>query len=242
VFPFYPLLLAGLWTELRNVWTALCISWCKPARGDRCAAFIGAGMLASIALFVACSTAYGLFRFLPDLFSGYRHDFESRRPAYAWIAGHTAPGASVFAYDDPLLYLYTGRKACGMPIPPKLYFHNDDAGIDRLLHTIPQFARQYHLDYALLTTADFYRDLREHGAEHLAEAVESSGAFERLYRTGGVSIYRYAGGEVHNSRYDTTRTPAASTASRTSGDVSAASSSARLSFSRVRAFRSSSVQ
>jgi hypothetical protein len=30
VFPLYPLLLAGLWTELQNVWQALWISWKKP--------------------------------------------------------------------------------------------------------------------------------------------------------------------------------------------------------------------
>ena len=154
VFPLYPLLLAGLWTEVKNMWSVLLLSWRKATVADRGAVFVGAGMLASLALFITISTGYGLFQFLPDLFNGYRADFETRKPAYQWIAANAPAAAAVFAYDDPLLYLYTGRKACGMPIPTKFFYHNDDAGIDRLLHTIPDFARQYGLDYALLTHAD----------------------------------------------------------------------------------------
>ncbi len=77
-----------------------------------------------------------------------------------------------------MLYLYSGRKSCNLPIPPKLYYHNDDAGIDKLLHSIPDFARENQLSYVLLTPSDFYRDLHEPGAKHLAEAVETK---QRVY-------------------------------------------------------------
>jgi hypothetical protein len=191
VFPLYPLLLAGLWTELANVWQALCAAWKKPAVADRAVAFAGAGMLGAFALFVAFNSGFGLFYFLPDLFASYRAAFESRRPAYQWIAQSAPPEANVFAYDDPLIYLYTGRKSCNLPIPPKLYYHNDDAGIDKLLHSIPDFARQYQLSYLLLTPSDFYRDLHQPGARHLAEAVEHSTSFQPSFRTPGVAIYRF---------------------------------------------------
>lgn len=191
VFPLYPLLLAGLWTELANVLQALRAAWRKRAAGERVIALAGAGALAAFAIFVGFTTVSGLFRFLPDIFSSYREALEQRKPAYSWIARHAPAGANVFAYDDPLVYLYAGRKACGLPIPPKLYYHNDDAGIDRLLHSIPDFSREYRLSYILLTPADFYRDLHEHGARHLAEAVQKSNAFEPEFEAPPVAIYRY---------------------------------------------------
>jgi len=85
-----------------------------------------------------------------------------------------------------------------MPIPTKFSYHGDDAGLDRLLHTIPDFARQYRLDYVLLTPNDFYRDLGENGARHLREAVRSSGAFTPSYQADLASIYRYTG--IDNSQ------------------------------------------
>ena len=193
VFPLYPLLLAGLWTELANVYQALRASWGKPALADRTAALAGAGVLASFALFIAFTSTYGLFRFLPDLFASYRADFAARRPAYEWIARNAPPEANVFAYDDPLLYLYAGRKSCNLPIPPKLYYHDDQAGIDKLLFALPDFAREYELGYVLIARDDFYRDLHDHGASCLKQAVESNKAFEQLYRTSDVAVYRFNG-------------------------------------------------
>jgi hypothetical protein len=193
VFPLYPLLLAGLWTELANVYQALRASWRKPAIADRTAALAGVGVLAAFALFIAFTTTYGLFRFLPDLFASYRTDFAARRPAYQWIARNAPPEANVFAYDDPLLYLYAGRKSCNLPIPPKLYYHDDQAGIDKLLFSLPDFAREYELGYVVIARDDFYRDLHERGARCLRQAVESNRAFEQLYKTSGVAVYRFNG-------------------------------------------------
>jgi len=191
VFPLYPLLLAGLWTELANVFVALKASWKKPAIADRSAAVVGTGLLGALAAFIACTTVFGLFWFLPELFNSYRTALEQKRPAYDWVARNTPQRANVFAYDDPVLYLYTGRKSCNMPIPTKLYYHNDDAGIDKLLHTIPDFSRQYNLGYVLLAHDDFYRDLHENGARHLSEAVESSRFFQKTFEMPSLSIYRF---------------------------------------------------
>jgi hypothetical protein len=99
----------------------------------------------------------------------------------------------VFAYDDPLLYLYTGRKSCSLPVPPKLQYHQDEAGIDQLLASIPAFAREYQLSYLLLANDDFYRDLHERGARVLDNAVESNSAFQKLYNSPTAAIYRFSG-------------------------------------------------
>ena len=138
-------LAAGLWTELANVCRTLRTAWNKATLADRRAAVAGAGLIAAFALFVVFTTAFGLFRFLPNLFESYRADLEARQPAYQWIAQNAPPQARIYAYDDPLLFLYTGRKSCSLPIPPKLYYHNDQAGIDKMLDSIPDFAREYDL-------------------------------------------------------------------------------------------------
>ena len=190
VFPLYPLLLAGLWTELENVFQALRLSWRKRAFADRTAALIGAGALASLALFIGFTTSYGLFRFLPDLFANYRADFAARQPAYEWIARNAPADANVFAYDDPLLYLYAGRKSCNLPIPPKLYYHDDQAGIDKLLSALPDFATEHRLGYVVLSRDDFYRDLHERGEKCLRQAVEGNSSFQQVYHTSKVAIYR----------------------------------------------------
>ena len=186
VFPLYPLLLAGLWTELANVWQALRVAWKKPAAGERVVAFAGAAALASLALFVAFTTFNGLFYFLPDLFASYRTALRARQPAYQWIEKNAPAGANVFAYDDPMLYLYTGHKSCNLPIPPKLFYHGDDAGIDKLLHSMPDFARQQQLSYVLLTPSDFYRDLHAPGARASGgSSARTADAFQQVFKSPG---------------------------------------------------------
>src|SRR5581483_7789502 len=192
VFPLYPLLLAGLWTELKNVWQALVISWRRPAWADRTAALAGASLLSAFALFLCFTNGFGLFRFLPGLFDAYRSDLESRRTAYQWIAKNTQPNANVYAYDDPVLYLYTGRKACGLPVPPTLHYRDDSAGIERLLSSVPDFARQQHLSYVMITPGDFYRDEHQRGAELVKKAVQSSNMLQASFDSPGAKIYHIA--------------------------------------------------
>jgi len=189
VFPLFPLLLMGLATEVGHIVGALRINWAKPAFADRCAA-AGLGVLfTSIAVFGVFCTVYGVTYFLPDLFRSYRADFEARRPAYEWIAQHAPAAANVYAYEDPLVFLYTGRKACSLPIPPKFYYHRDDAGVEKLMASMADFARGYRLNYLLLTPEDYNRDLHAMGTKGLTEAMQSS-AFQKLYASGSVAVYK----------------------------------------------------
>lgn len=198
VFPLYPLLAAGLWTELENVCRALRISWRKPAAGDRAAALVGAGAVAAFALFIAFTTIFGLFHFLPGLFDNYRVDLASHQPAYDWIRRNTPADAAIFAYDDPLVYLYTGRRSLGIPIPPKLQYHEDDAGLDRLVDSIPQFAGEHGLSYALVTRDDFYRDLHERGEDRERAAM---GKERPVFSSSGADVYELSNvGSVASAR------------------------------------------
>ena len=88
-----------------------------------------------------------------------------------------------------MLYLYTGRKACSLPIPPKFYYHRDDEGIEKLMASMADFARDYRLDYLLLTPDDYYRDLHAGGTRGLEQAMQS-GAFQKLYGSSRAAVYK----------------------------------------------------
>jgi hypothetical protein len=189
VFPLYPLLVMGLATEVRNVCRMLRLNWAKPAFADRFAAAGFGALLAGIAAFAIFCTVFGLSYVVPDVFASYRADFEARQPAYEWIAHNAPPDANVYAYQDPLVFLYTGHRACRLPIPPKFLYHNDDHAIDRLMGSMASFAHGHQLDYLLLTPDDYYRDLDARGTRGLTQAMQSS-AFRQLYASGNVAVYR----------------------------------------------------
>jgi hypothetical protein len=192
VFPLYPLLLMGLATEVRNICGALRLAWAKPAFADRFAAAGFSALLAGVAAFGIFCTVFGLARFVPDLFASYRADFEARRSAYEWINRNVPRDANVYAYQDPVMFLYTGHEACRLPIPPKFLYHGDDSGIDKLMGSMADFARGHQLEYLLLTPDDYYRDLNAKGTHGLTEAMQSD-AFQKLYTSRQVAIYKLNG-------------------------------------------------
>lgn len=189
VFPLYPLLLMGLATEVRHVCGVLRLTWTKPAFVDRLAAAGFAVVLASLAAFAAFCTVFGLSHFIPDLFASYRTDFSAREQAYEWIDRNVPRDANLYAYQDPVLFLYTGHKSCRLPIPPKFLYHNDDSGIDNLMGSMADFARRNQLEYLLLTPDDYYRDLNAKGTHGLTQAMRSD-SFQRLFVSQQVAIYK----------------------------------------------------
>jgi hypothetical protein len=189
VFPLLPLLLMGLTTEVYNVCGALRLTWAKPSFADRFAAAGIGGLFAAGAAFAVFCIVFGLTRFIPDLFASYRADFTARRQAYVWIDRNVPRDANLYAYQDPVLFLYTGHPACRIPIPPKFLYHGDDAGIDKLMGSLADFARDHRLTYLLLTPDDYHRDLNAKGTHGLTEAIQSS-AFERLYASTGATVYK----------------------------------------------------
>lgn len=189
VFPLYPLLLAGLATEVRNLGGALRTAWAKHATPDRVAVAGFGALLASLAAFAVFCTVFGLMHVIPDLFATYRADFEARTQAYRWIGRNVPAGANFYAYEDPVMFLYTGHKASRLPIPPKFLYHADDGAIEKLMASLADFARNHDLDYLLLTPDDYHRDLNAKGTEGLAEAMGSS-EFARLFASDRVAVYK----------------------------------------------------
>jgi len=159
LLPIFPLVLMGIWTEVRNFCSVVRASWHKPALAERIGAVVAGMAVAVMAAFVVVSYVLGTAGFLPKLHAACRDQRIDHAPVYDWIRSHTAPAASVYAYDDALLYLYTGRHALGLPLPA-IRFYQGDAGTQaqQFALAVPQNAREHHLDYLVATEEDFYRE------------------------------------------------------------------------------------
>ena len=185
--PVYPLILMGFWTEAKNLAVALRTTWNRRKVADRAVTVAAAAALAGLAGFGAATYAIGDAVFLPKLFTACQKDLQTRLPAYDWIRGHTAPDSTFYAYDDPALYLYTGRRALGLPMPPgRVYEGNAEREADAFIRAVPRQAREHSLDYLLVTTSDFYR---EHRAGLLWEIARRDPGLRLEYAAAEVRVY-----------------------------------------------------
>ncbi|HLJ46085.1 MAG TPA: hypothetical protein VKU01_08765 [Bryobacteraceae bacterium] len=189
MFPLYPILAAGFWTELKNVLVALKAAMRKGG-ADRAVAYGFGTLLAALMLVIIGSYAAGDIITLPKLFTKCQNDLNSRRAAYQWLAANSPAQASVYAYDDPLVYLYAGRRACGNPLPPRFYYHNDPQDLKQNALSVSELAQRHRLDYVLLTPDEFYRDIRGPDTAALLEAAAHDPKLVRAYDNPRATIYR----------------------------------------------------
>lgn len=193
LMPLFPLFAAGLWTELQNFGGALRQAWGTRKTGERVVAGALTAVLACFAGLIVATYSTGDFLFIPQLAERCRTDLRANGPAYAWLARNTPADATVYAYQDPLTYLYTGRHAAWLPVPPKYYYREGSAPAEQFVSTAPALAREEKLEYMLLTPSDYYLDpyavtLRE--ACH--RSIASDGEFREAFDSGGVKVFRRA--------------------------------------------------
>lgn len=186
VFPLYPLLLAGIWTELKNVVAALQRAWQKNLAAERAVAVLAGAVLAALAIFVVFTNVRGYFVFLPAVLSGHRAELQASKPAYTWISEHTPKNSNVFAFHDSVLFLYAGRRSCQLPIPPRLIYHHDDAGLSALLDGLAGFAHDQRLNYLLITDGD-YLTLQD---PSFSDRVKLNSAFQPVARFPFTTVYQ----------------------------------------------------
>lgn len=190
IVPLAPLLLAGFTEEILHVWKLLRASFAKARTLDRGVALTAAVVVAAF-LGVALHQAwYGFAEFLPSML-GQRRDFlVQMRPAYDWIKIELPRGARLLAYNDPLVYLYTGRKALSARLPPRIMYQDSEKEIERFVACIPELMREYGLQYALLTPSDFRLEAGAPARAALRKLVAADPAFHLVYHDGYASIYR----------------------------------------------------
>jgi hypothetical protein len=188
--PVFPLLVAGLWTELLRLASKLRESWRRHALAERATAAAVSLALAALAFAVIAGAALGLFSALPRFLAEQRENLVAQRTAYHWIAAHTPPNAAFLAYQDPLLYLYTGRKSCRLVFPSALAYQPDPHALRRFFASAASVSHSQGLSYALLTPLDLFAELPGDKQREACEGLRANPGFELLHVSGDVTIWR----------------------------------------------------
>ncbi len=155
ITPLAPLLFAGFAEEGGRLVRQLRAAWEGQAVANRAAAAAIAAALLAGGAWWARQTWYGVGTFLPAAFEERQWALQGNLPAYEWVRQNTAPAARFFAYDDAVFYLYTGRHACSLAIPPDLVYRKDEEGVIRFVGTMPRYAGPFGIEYVLFTATDF---------------------------------------------------------------------------------------
>lgn len=187
---FLPLFFGGLWVECRHI-TNLAIAhirasspWDKRAT----AGALVAGLAALTAL-VAVNYAYAIPSQLAGLATEHARLLAEERGAFNWIRGHTDPSAKIIAYEDGLLYLYTGRRSVIPIMAHTQEFYLDDRSFSEndAAHLV-DMARYIKASYWLVTRDDF--DLTDNTDEAILQESQ------RSWLKGSPVVYRDAEGTV----------------------------------------------
>ncbi len=181
LLPLFPLLLAGLATELSNLAGVVRRAWPRGTSNRILSSAIAAG-LAGIVCLGAVSNFRAVFRDIPGIISQHRTVLASNCAAFAWIAQH-APAGNFYAYDDPAFYLYTGRHAVSLPVAPRPFYREDREAVLRPFRAMPVFAREQHIGYFLFTAADFHRDLPDAERAEVRRILANDPDLTPLYRS-----------------------------------------------------------
>ncbi|HUJ22290.1 MAG TPA: hypothetical protein VLX58_12240 [Bryobacteraceae bacterium] len=188
MLPVFPLLLAGLTTELKHIAAAVRKSWPRGVANRILSAGLAAGFAGLVWLGLVLDFG-AISREFPHIIDQHRAVLANHRAVFSWIALHT-PDRAFYAYDDAVLCLYTGRHAASLPVAPLPFYREDREAILRPFRQMPAFAREQRLDYLLLTAADFHRDLPEPMRGEVRRILERDPAFEPVYRSNLAVVYR----------------------------------------------------
>ena len=157
LLPLWPAIAVGLFSELSHLYDLCRINW---QRTDLPSRTVAAGMFAAgtaICVAIPYGNLPGLLRDLPSILTDYQHISEDRKSGYAFLREHTPSNAQVLTYDDPLMYLYTGRTGYAMPILHWVSYVSNSRRNLAYFKTASDFMIEHNLDYALVTSGDFRR-------------------------------------------------------------------------------------
>lgn len=201
VLPLVPLAFAGLLTEMEHFVGMVRSSLHHKDVSQRVAAAV---MACAVVLILGGSFALQAYVggvFLQETAQQHRARNADHRAAYSWIRANLPPDAAVIAYNDPVLYLYTGRASISRPLPPSLWYTEDHARAVELYRELPTYARIHGADYVYYTTADLRRDMGDSDTTAIENAIRSSAGLTRIYQSGIGTIYR----SVEKSEVDARR-------------------------------------
>jgi hypothetical protein len=190
VFPVFPLLLAGLAAEAGHLTGMLRQAVGHPDFGQRVTGGATSVLVAAVAALCAAFQAGSVFVYYPEVMRDRQRRAAESRAACDWIRARVPRCARLLAYNDPTVYLYAGRPACSLTLPPAYWYHGDHQGIRRAFTRVDEFAREHRLDYALITASDGHRDMEVTDRVAALRILSRHPALERVERFGDAAVYR----------------------------------------------------
>lgn len=190
VLPLYPLLLAGLITEIEHIWAMLRAGLRHKDFSQRAVAAVmtaGVAIIFASALAVQC---YVTFVYLHESAEQKAAKLADQRVAYAWMKENLPRDANVLSYDDPLLYLYTGHRGNYLPLLPKWWYAEDQTSPIDAYKNVADYCRSRHLEYFYFTTEDLERELGEEGRARIAASVRANPRLTKVYEYGIGTVYK----------------------------------------------------
>jgi hypothetical protein len=157
ILPLFPLIAAGLVTELDFLFTALRKGFRNQDAGQRGAAYVLASVAGLVIVAGLGLQMFVSFGYLNRLAEEDRVKLRDLRSAYEWIDANVAADAKILSSDDPLLYAYTGRRGNAMPLLPKWWYRDDHEHIVDAFREAAEYCRRRGFDYFYATSDDLAR-------------------------------------------------------------------------------------
>ncbi|MFN7922588.1 MAG: hypothetical protein U0Q16_20965 [Bryobacteraceae bacterium] len=188
--PIYPLLLAGLGTELRTLGANFVSGWRNTAGANRVAAGVGMALFAVGGPAWIWYNASAIVEDIPAHLLMQRASIQRHEPVYGWIRSNAELGARIYAYDDAVLFAQTGRPSMAFHPSTRFSYHEDQAGLVAELAALPEKVRMQRLDYVLLTNDDFHRESVGAEAARLIARLKTSPGWTPVVSTPHAVLYR----------------------------------------------------
>jgi hypothetical protein len=157
LLPFLPVFFAALWLETQRLWTMCRTNLRSGVRLWQRALALGfVCVFTSVLGFTGWNYIIGDPR---DLQRGSRiqaHALEEKKQAYQWIRDNAGPNDRIAAWEDGLMYLYTGRQGLRPFVPlPQDFYMDDRESLRRDLVHMCDASHHAGVHYWLVANDDF---------------------------------------------------------------------------------------
>jgi hypothetical protein len=96
----------------------------------------------------------------------------------------------VLSYDDPLLYLYTGRRGNRLTLPPRWWYAEDHDAIVGAFRNVVEYCRSRGLQYVYYRPDDGGDEMDQDDRSKIERVVHENPRLEPVFQAGSGTIYR----------------------------------------------------
>jgi len=190
VLPLFPLLLAGLVSELDHLASMLRKALRHKDASQRVVAVIFAAGTAGVVAGAVGLQMYMTFRMLNEVAAQERSEVAERRADYQWMARNLPAGANVLSNDDALLYLTSGHRGNWMMLMPRWWYADDKESVINAYKNAAPYCRRRGLEYLYSTPDDLARFSEGRDIDQVLAAVRSDPQLKPVLSNSAGTLYR----------------------------------------------------